>query len=367
MLDVGALFAGIGGIELGLERTGYFRTRWFVENNEFCQQVLKKHWPDVPCYGDITAIDFRTLPPVDVLTGGFPCQDISVAGRGAGIREGTRSGLWFHFARAIGILRPKYALIENVPMLARRGLDIVLANLAEAGYDAEWFDLRASDFGAPHRRERIFIVAYPHDRHWDDDACGDARRGGSLGEEARGENPECLVTDADNRRHVHGESEKFPSERREQTQRDVAQGVVVDPDCLRHGGGLQGKALPCGEGGLEAEGQTAPPPGCIAADDCLARIRGFWERKVQRGEGFSRFKDVRRVEDLAERPDIPEPLFRGSRDGLSVELDGFTFRWQDRIRALGNAVVPDCAEFIGELIMEFDKGSDDDQRETAND
>jgi DNA (cytosine-5)-methyltransferase 1 len=95
-----------------------------------------------------------------MLTGGFPCQDISVAGKGKGIREGERSGLWREYAKAIRSLRPRYALIENVSAITQRGLDIVLADLAEAGYDAEWFTLSASDVGAWHRRERIFIFAY---------------------------------------------------------------------------------------------------------------------------------------------------------------------------------------------------------------
>src|SRR3990167_1062601 len=104
-LTVGSLFSGIGGIDLGLERTGGFETRWFVEWESFCQAVLKKHWPSVPCYGDITKIDFTKLERVDVLCGGFPCQDISIAGKGAGIKEGTRSGLWFHYLRAIREIR----------------------------------------------------------------------------------------------------------------------------------------------------------------------------------------------------------------------------------------------------------------------
>lgn len=135
MLDVGVLFAGIGGEMLGLERTGYFKARWFVEIDPFCQRILKKHWPDIPIYGDIKAIDWNTMPQVDMLTGGFPCQDISTANpRGEGIR-GARSGLWKEYAKAIGVLRPKYALIENVPAIVRKGLNVVLADLAEAGYE----------------------------------------------------------------------------------------------------------------------------------------------------------------------------------------------------------------------------------------
>ena len=140
MLKIGSLFSGIGGIELGFEKAGEFKTIWFVENNEFCQKVLRKHWAYAKIHGDIAKIRWNCLERPDILTGGFPCQDISVAGKGKGI-TGKRSGLWKYYAEAIGILRPKYAVIENVPMLINRGLNVILADLAKNGYDAEWFNL----------------------------------------------------------------------------------------------------------------------------------------------------------------------------------------------------------------------------------
>jgi DNA (cytosine-5)-methyltransferase 1 len=158
-LTVGSLFAGIGGFDLGLERAG-MQVRWQAENNPFSQHILNKHWPDVPCYGDIREVRGEEVEPVDVLCGGFPCQDISNAGLRAGI-EGARSSLWKEIARLVGELRPRYLVVENVAALRRRGLDAVLSDLAALGYDAEWDGLRASDFGAPHRRDRIWIVAYP--------------------------------------------------------------------------------------------------------------------------------------------------------------------------------------------------------------
>jgi len=161
-LNVGSLFSGIGGIELGFEREG-FKTSWFVEKDSFCRKVLRKNFPGKKIYGDITKLDFSKLEKVSVLTGGFPCQDISVAGKKAGIK-GERSGLWRYFVEAIRVLRPSFAVIENVSALSFRGLDVVLGDLAKIGYDAEWFCLRACWFGAPHRRERIFIIAYPSDR-----------------------------------------------------------------------------------------------------------------------------------------------------------------------------------------------------------
>ena len=160
MLTVGSLFAGIGGFDLGLERAG-MRVRWQVEIDPYCQRVLAKHWPDVTRYGDIRAVDWSTVEPVDLLCGGFPCQDISLAGKGAGL-SGDRSGLWFEYAKAIAALRPRYVLIENVAALRARGLDQVLGGLAALGYDAEWSVLSACAFGASHTRERLFIVAYPN-------------------------------------------------------------------------------------------------------------------------------------------------------------------------------------------------------------
>ncbi|MFA5344630.1 MAG: DNA cytosine methyltransferase [Kiritimatiellia bacterium] len=163
MLTVGSLFSGIGGLELGLEMTGGFTTVWHCEIEPYCCEVLANHWPGVPNHGDITKVDWSGVERPDLICGGFPCQDISVAGKGAGIAEGTRSGLWFEFRRCIGVLRPRIVVVENVGGLVRRGLDIVLADLAALGYDAEWAIVPASAVGAPHRRERLFIVAYTQD------------------------------------------------------------------------------------------------------------------------------------------------------------------------------------------------------------
>jgi DNA (cytosine-5)-methyltransferase 1 len=161
-LNILSLFAGIGGLELGLERAG-MTTVGQVEIDPYCQLVLARHWPEVPRHDDVrTAPEWwasEPRPRVDVVCGGFPCQDISVAGLGAGILEGERSSLWNHMARTIRALRPRYVLVENVSALLVRGLDVVLADLAASGYDADWDCIPASALGAPHRRDRIWIVA----------------------------------------------------------------------------------------------------------------------------------------------------------------------------------------------------------------
>jgi DNA (cytosine-5)-methyltransferase 1 len=157
------LFSGIGGFSLGLERAG-MRTVAFCEIDPFCRRVLAKHWPDVRCYGDVRTVTGAQLAAdgiaADVICGGFPCQDISKAGKGAGI-DGERSGLWREFCRLVGELRPSFVIVENVATLLGRGLGRILGDLAEIGFDAEWHSISAADIGAPHVRSRIWIVAYP--------------------------------------------------------------------------------------------------------------------------------------------------------------------------------------------------------------
>lgn len=153
------LFSGIGGFSLGLERTGGFETVAFCEMKPHAQAVLAKNFPCVPCHDDVTTYDFKE-GEADVITAGFPCQDISYAGLGAGL-AGARSGLYREVIRAIRMVRPVRAVLENVAALLGRGLDTVLGDLATIGYDAEWHCIPASAVGAPHRRDRIWIIADP--------------------------------------------------------------------------------------------------------------------------------------------------------------------------------------------------------------
>lgn len=169
-ITIGSLFSGIGGFELGLERAiPNSKTIWQCEQNAFAQKVLKKHWPDVPIYDDIKEIKHGTIDIVDIICGGFPCQDISQAGKGKGIANGARSGLWFEMLRIIDMVRPRIAIAENVTAITQkeRGMDIIISSLSQIGYDVEWIDVRASDEGAPHKRERIFFVAYPNEIYTD--------------------------------------------------------------------------------------------------------------------------------------------------------------------------------------------------------
>ena len=184
-LRVGSLFSGYGGLDLAVLNTLDAEMAWHCEWEEAPSKILEKHFPNVPNYRDVSKVDFTQVEQVDVLTGGFPCQDLSLAGKRAGMQEGTRSGLWSEFYKAITILKPKMVVIENVRGLlsakadsgmeygteimeqAERGtvlraLGAVLGDLADIGYDAKWTGVRASDAGAPHQRFRVFIVAQPN-------------------------------------------------------------------------------------------------------------------------------------------------------------------------------------------------------------
>lgn len=157
-MNFGSLFAGIGGLDLGLERAG-MTCKWQVEIDDYATRVLAKHWPNVPRYRDVREVGKHNLEPVDLICGGFPCQDISNAGKRAGI-DGERSGLWSEYFRIVCELRPRYVLVENVAALLERGIGRVLGDLATGGYDAEWECLPASAIGASHLRDRVYIVAH---------------------------------------------------------------------------------------------------------------------------------------------------------------------------------------------------------------
>jgi DNA (cytosine-5)-methyltransferase 1 len=183
-VKIGSLFSGYGGLDLAVAEAFGAEVAWHCEWDDAPAKILERNFPGVPNFRDVSKVDWAAVEPVDILTGGFPCQDLSLAGKRAGLRDGTRSGLWSEFAEAIRVIQPKFVVIENVrgllsasaysdleycpwcmgdergePVL--RALGAVLGDLADIGYDAEWTGLRAADAGAPHNRFRIFIIAYP--------------------------------------------------------------------------------------------------------------------------------------------------------------------------------------------------------------
>jgi DNA (cytosine-5)-methyltransferase 1 len=257
MLTIGSLFAGIGGLELGLEWSGLGYTVWQVEKDQFCRAVLEKHWPNAARFEDVRTVGAGSLVPVDLLCGGFPCQDVSGAGKGAGL-TGSRSGLWYEFARLVSELRPEWVVVENVASGAVRWVDAICADLAKLGYETLPLPLSAEDVGAPHPRARIFIVA-----------------------------------------------------RRQ----------AANSDALASGGASRSKGAPFAptHGDSDGDGQPA-----LAGDGQVARLRGV------AGDPW---------------PWSTSPILRRVDDGIPGRVD--------RNRALGNAVVPQCAEVVGWVIREL--------------
>ena len=160
-MRLGSLFSGIGGLDLAVEAATGGRTVWQVEADPWCRSVLARHWPDARRYEDVRTAGKagQELEHVDIIAGGFPCQDVSVVGKRAGLSGGERSGLWREFARVIRVVRPRIVFVENVAGLLSMEFGHVLGDLAALGFDAEWAVFRASDAGAPHRRERVFVLA----------------------------------------------------------------------------------------------------------------------------------------------------------------------------------------------------------------
>ena len=313
------LFSGIGGFSLGLERAG-MNTVAFCEINPYCRAVLKKHWPEVPCYDDITTLTAERLAAdgiaADVICGGFPCQDISFAGKGKGIADGTRSGLWSEYARLIGELRPRYVIVENVAALLNRGLEQVLGDLAALGFDAEWHCIPASAIGAPHRRDRLWIVAHAVRE-------GRPRRRNGWGKETGGRS--C-------------DEPERPSHNAE---------AMADADCHRHGANLESGEDPGAAGTHQSEGHKRQRlqhilggGGAVVPDTNNAGLEG-------RGASFRVFTKY---------PAVSGDGWWSLEPNVGRVAHGVPKR-VDRLKALGNAVVPQIPEMIGRAIMEADDAS----------
>lgn len=155
---IGSLFSGIGGLELGLERATGMNVAWQVEIDPWCRKVLAKHWPTAKQFEDVKTVGDSNLDPVELICGGFPCQDVSGAGKRVGL-SGERSGLWFEFKRIIREMRPRFVVVENVASGAKRWVPTVRSGLEELGYRTRAYSISAFDVGAPHRRKRVFIIA----------------------------------------------------------------------------------------------------------------------------------------------------------------------------------------------------------------
>ncbi len=316
-MTFGSLFSGIGGIDLGLERAG-MECRWQVEWADYPSRVLAKHWPNVKRYGNITKVDGAELDPVDLVAGGFPCEDISLASASSVGIIGARSGLWSEFARILREIRPRFAFIENVPALRNRGLALVLQNLRALGYDAEWHCVPACALGAHHERDRIFIVAYPE---------GMFRQAIIWGEPYRDVQDVCEDADPDSARWERqpGIGPYTWQEQPTVERSNIRSGKNADPNG-QHGnmGGYRTGEI-CRE-----RSETAHLPG--GEDDA----------------------------DTYGEPLVRAAIARGERSAWTVEpgvvrmVHGVSNR-VDRIAGLGRVVVPQVAEWIGRRIIEANK------------
>ena len=321
-----ALFAGAGGGILGGKLLGW-RTVCAVERDAYAAQVLAQRQNDgilepFPIWSDVCSFDgtaWRGI--VDVVSGGFPCQDISAAGKGAGI-EGERSGMWKEMARIIGEVRPKYAFVENSPMLTTRGLGVVLADLASLGFDAEWGVLSAADVGAPHRRERIWIL---------------------------GRNTERKLADTNLCRHQNGQTEINTTNARLNAQcESCSSGADVAHTRCEHGGKRNATRM-------AANAQEWTP--------CTVQHQSS-------GEGFNHVSNTSSIRQQRQRKPIKSISSEASRDWQANIIESISKReqWEaepqlgrvangvaysmDRLKAIGNGQVPLCAATAFELLRD---------------
>lgn len=337
-MRVGSLFSGIGGLELGLERAGMTVT-WQVERDKFCQRVLARHWPEVVRHDDVTTFHPSGFPSVDLICGGFPCQPHSVAGLKKGADD--ERDLWGEFARIVGEARPRWVVAENVPGLLSTPLSglrggffgKVLADLASLGYCVRWDVLSAAGVGAPHRRRRVFIVAYSH-------GAGRPRFDLARGQAANAKSGRALP-DASGFGLLRGEGATGSPGR---------PGLEPASQNMGHADGF---------GQLE-------PSGCLANFWGWPQHPGGWAAESGLGGG---------LDGLPPRLDEPS----GGFDGPPAWLDEPAARaWQSgaweeglprteakspgrilRLKALGNAVVPQVAYAVGVAVMAAERGRRD--------
>jgi DNA (cytosine-5)-methyltransferase 1 len=342
------LFHGIGGFALGAVWAGMkFENHFCSDIEPYCQKLYKLRFPDSVQLGDITKIDTEELKKYGtdwIITGGFPCQDISIAGKGAGI-TGARSGLWFEYWRLIRDLRPRFAIMENVGMLVHRGLREVLGSLAEIGYDAEWQDIRASDMGAPHRRERIWIVAYSscigrrgRDNGNEGGMCWTLQAAGSCSDDQSGILADSRLSESS------GRDEDAERGERETCSQSTSCGIVTNTERDDIGAGLcedepteQWRGRPC-------DGDSKR----TVSDTESMRLQG--ERPV-----YEQITDSRCSETEFEGCGNGGGNYWSTEPAVGRLAHGIPSR-VDRLKGLGNAIVPQIAELLFRQIKPYIKG-----------
>jgi DNA (cytosine-5)-methyltransferase 1 len=309
-LTVGSLFSGIGGIDLGLERAGH-RVLWQSEIDNYACRVLKKHWPEIPNLGDVKKINWSEVPNVDIIAGGYPCQPFSTAGKRKG-KEDPRH-LWPYVLDAIRTIRPRYALMENVRGHLTLGFGDVLADLAGCGYSAEWQIISAASVGAPHRRDRLFFVAYP-----------DGERSHRT-EVNSTEGRQSALVDVARRGEAVAYSEVFGGDgRRNQSDSETVSGRSAQVDDYK--------------AKLVSEAVALWPTPTASVGDARS--------SAMLGEVFDKRHDQRTSSDEGDFGS-----WWKTEPGMGRVAHGIPAR-VDKLRGLGNAVVPQVAELVGRLISQ---------------
>jgi DNA (cytosine-5)-methyltransferase 1 len=333
-MTVGSLFSGIGGFDLGLERAG-MTVRWQVERDPWCQKVLAKHWPDVPRYENVEDVGGE-LECVDLICGGFPCQPVSVAGQ----RQGTDDDrwLWPEFRRIVGLLGPRYVLVENVPGLftanGGHAFGEVIGDLADLGYDCEWTVLSAADVGAPHLRKRVWIVA--HAKRGRCGTNGERRSVGKVEDRKKhdkrsSQESDSLANAESNRRRPGRPRGSHP---RRQGKPEYALQTVADAEGDRHPEIAKSAR---GAGVVGSREDAAYPTGQFSdgSDD----NRGGRPRPLpESGNGGEEARPL--SSQWPVEPDVGRVAH-----GVPLRVD--------RLKGLGNAIVPQCAEWIGRQLLTF--------------
>ena len=396
MLTVGSLFSGIGGLDLGLERAG-MEVIWQSEIDPYGCRVLKKHWPEVVNHGNIKEIKWGNVVRPDIICGGYPCQPFSTAGK----RNGTDDPrhLWPWVREAISELRPKYAILENVRGHVSLGLNVVLGEMASIGYDAEWQIVSAASVGAPHRRDRVIIVAYPTQQFSNERGHGD--NSGTIGQwqavqepPRRSDSPSTNtigeLASSDSFGHLRRQSQVFTTDRwldalsfigscgtdvadtdsisgHKQHQRQIQQSdamgrseVMADTDSSNttDGGqrqGIQSENTSWGDdrSGSESDtgqvsvGSAGQNTSNMADTDARETSRGLRGVSTDTGQVREQRDYARGEESHAGRQWwATEPDVGRVAHGVPSRVD--------RLRGLGNAVVPQVAELIGRMVIDYD-------------
>ena len=366
-------FAGIGGFSYAAEKlVGGFQTVQFIEIDPYCQKVLNKNFPNIPIHDDITT--YRAEPySADIITGGFPCQDLSQAGRRKGITETTRSGLWFQLIRTIRMVRPKYFILENVSAILNNGLDIVLRDIYEAGYDAEWCCIPSSFVGACHQRDRWWLIGFPSNSN--KRSCSSQEQCSSLNrqderlrsnnENMRGTAESGNVTNSDSMQRLNVLRQQ--PEQRQETQQGISNrnnrsGNVADTNNNGSFRSEESRSIKETDGRSEkrknifikSEGSGKSKD----TRDIQFSLANSDSNRLQREIGSRVYRPTWKTQNIRRinpnwRQYVSKPTIRRGDDGLSTKLDA-SQRIQ-RLNQLGNTIVPQVAAIPLQRVIQLER------------